>query len=292
MMTEQTSKNYTIEAATTVGKVALGVADLAKMVDFYTDVMGLDVLSQDGQTAELGIDNQAIVRLESRPDGQQYPNATGLYHLAILLPTRADLGQWLRHFVQATSRMIDGASDHLVSEALYQRDPEGNGLEIYRDRPRDEWEYEENGRVIMGGLALDLPALVADGQQTPFHKMPSGTTLGHVHLQVSNIDQTVWFYSELMGLGYMTGYGDSAAFMSAGGYHHHLGANTWHSLAASPPPDDALGLLYYTLLLPDVASREALVNRLQIHNIATSTLNGDPLVRDPSGNAVVLTVAA
>lgn len=290
-MSEQRIKPYIIDPAVTVGKVALGVADLDKMVGFYEQVMGLQVLARDEQTAELGLDNQAIVCLESRPNGRQYPNATGLYHLAILLPSRADLGQWLRHFVQFTSRMIDGASDHLVSQALYQRDPEGNGLEIYWDHPRDEWAYEENGRVIMDNLSLDLPALVAAAPEEAFNHMPSGTTLGHVHLQVSDIDETVWFYTELLGLGYMTGYGDSAAFMSAGGYHHHLGANTWHSLGASAPPEDALGLLYYTLLLPNTAVRDTLVNRLQTHNIPISSLDGEPLVRDPSGNAVVLGVA-
>lgn len=289
--TKQAKTTYVIDPATTVGKVALGVANLDKMARFYEQVMGLDVLEHDTESAELGVDNKAILHLESRPNGKQHPNATGLYHLAILLPTRADLGQWLRHFVQSTSRMIDGASDHLVSEALYQRDPEGNGLEIYRDRPRDEWTYEEDGRVVMGGLALDLPALAADGHKEPFTKMPVDTTLGHVHLQVSDIAQTVWFYTQMLGLDYMTGYGDSAAFMSAGGYHHHLGANTWHSNGAASPPEGSLGLLYYTIVLPDTAVRDTLLTHLQTQNIPISFLNGDPLVRDPSGNSVVLAVA-
>jgi catechol 2,3-dioxygenase len=289
--TKEVMTSYTIDPATTVGKVALAVANLDKMIRFYEQVMGLDVLEHDANSAELGVDSESILRLESRPNGQQHPNATGLYHLAILLPTRADLGQWLRHFVESTGRMIDGASDHLVSEALYQRDTEGNGLEIYRDRSRAEWNYEDDGRVVMGGLALDLPALVADGHKEPFTKMPSGTTLGHVHLQVSSIEQTVQFYTEVLGLGYMTGYGDSAAFMSAGGYHHHLGANTWHSQGALPPPEGSLGLLYYTIVLPDTAVRDTLLTCLETHNIATESQNGDPLVRDPSGNSVLLIVA-
>jgi catechol 2,3-dioxygenase len=289
-ITKQVTTSYTIDPATTVGKVALSVANLDQMVRFYEQVMGLDLLEQSAESVELGVDNRPIVRLESRPNGRQYPKATGLYHLAILLPTRADLGQWLRHFVQSTSRMIDGASDHLVSEALYQRDPEGNGLEIYRDRPRDEWKYEEDGRIVMGGLALDLPALVADGHNEAFSKMPGGTTLGHVHLQVSDIPQTLWFYHELLGLENMISF-DTAAFMAAGGYHHHLGANTWHSLGAAPPPENSLGLLYYTLILPDTAVRDTLLARLEAHGVPVSLHNGETLVRDPSGNAVVLTTS-
>jgi catechol 2,3-dioxygenase len=288
--TKQVMTTYTIDPATTVGKVVLGVANLDKMVRFYEQVMGLDLLEHGPDSAELGVDNKPIVRLESRPNGQQYPNATGLYHLAILLPTRADLGQWLRHFVQSQGRMIDGASDHLVSEALYQRDPEGNGLEIYRDRPRDKWNYQEDGRIVMGGLALDLPALAADGHQEPFSKMPSGTTLGHVHLQVSDVPQTLWFYNEVLGFENMISF-DTAAFMAAGGYHHHLGANIWHSKGAAPPPEGSLGLLYYTIVLPDTAVRQTLLTRLEAHNIPVESINGDPLVRDPSGNAVVLAVA-
>lgn len=280
---------FTIDPATTVGWVTLGVADLEMMTRYYEQVIGLTLLRGDETSSELGVDGQPIVRLEARPHGRRYPNAPGLYHLAILVPTRADLGQWLRHYISTQNRMIDGAGDHFVSEALYLSDPEGNGLEIYRDRPRDTWEFR-NGELVMGTAAVDLPAVVAAAHDAPFTGMPSGTTLGHVHLQVRDVAEAVRFYGDVLGFDYMVGFA-SAGFMSAGGYHHHLGMNTWHSRRADPAPAGSLGLINYSIVLPTQAARDALLAHLNRLNIPLEQVGDDPVVRDPSGSAVILTVS-
>jgi len=278
-----------LDPATTMGKVTLGVADLAMMSDYYQQVIGLTVLERTSQVVELGVAETPLVRLEARPGGKPYPGATGLYHLALLLPTRQDLGLWLKHFVTTQNRMIDGAGDHLVSEALYLSDPEGNGIEIYRDRPRDTWEYDENG-IKMATLAVDLPALVADAPNTPFTGMPGGTTMGHVHLQVDDVGKALEFYCDVVGFDLMAAM-SSAGFISAGGYHHHLGMNTWHSRGAAPPPAGSLGLISYQVVLPTEAAREAVLSHLDRQGHRLEQTPAGPLVRDPAGNGLVFVVA-
>lgn len=286
-----TTTKFSIDPKTTVGQVTVGVADLDMMTAYYQNLIGLDVIERDGKTAVLGKDNAPIVNLEARPNGKQYKEATGLYHLAILVPTRPDLGQWLRHYVQKTGQMIDGAGDHFVSEALYLSDPEGNGLEIYWDRPRDQWDYEPNGQVRMGTAAVDLPSLVEGANPAPFSGMVSGTTLGHVHLQVHNISQATAFYANLIGLDFMVGM-PTATFLSAGGYHHHIGGNVWHSNNASPPPAGSLGLINYSFVLPSDESRTAVLNHLDNQNIAVEKFGDDFIVQDPSGNHLILDISS
>ena len=279
---------FTLDPATTVGPVTLAVSDLDRLVRFYQEVVGLTVLSRDGQTAALGVDDRLLVKLEARPGGKRYPQATGLYHLALLLPSRQDLAHWLKHFVTTQCRMIDGAADHLVSEALYLSDPEGNGLEIYWDRPRDAWEYEGD-RLKMAALALDLPALVTLAPATAWTGLPPETRLGHVHLQVNDVAEAVWFYRDVLGFSYNT-WIPGAGFLGAGGYHHHIGVNTWHSEQAAPPPPGSLGLVNYTLTLPAEAVRETLLSRLDRLDYPVERSNAGPLVRDTAGNAVLLAV--
>jgi catechol 2,3-dioxygenase len=278
-----------LDPATTVGQVTLAVADLEMMAAYYQQVIGLRLLERTSQTIELGVGETPLVRLEARPGGKRYPTATGLFHLALLLPSRQDLGLWLKHFVTSQNRMIDGAGDHLVSEALYLSDPEGNGLEIYRDRPRDTWEYDNNG-VKMATLAVDLPALVADAADTPFTGMPAGTTMGHVHLQVDDVTKALGFYRDILGFDLMAAM-PSAGFISAGGYHHHIGMNTWHSRGAAPPPAGSLGLVSYQVVLPTAAAREALLSHLDSQNYSLEQTQAGPLGRDPAGNGLVFAVA-
>lgn len=279
----------TLDPATTVGTVTLGVADLEMMARYYQQVIGLTPLERTAQTVALGMDGHALVRLEARPGGKRIPGAPGLYHLALLLPTRQDLGHWLKHFVTVQNRMIDGASDHLVSEALYLSDPEGNGIEIYRDRPRDTWEYSAN-RIKMATLPLDLPALVAEAPDAPFTGMPTGMRMGHVHLQVDDVAKALRFYCHGVGFDLMMEM-PSAGFVSAGKYHHHLGMNVWHSKGAAPSPAGSLGLIQYEIVLPTEAARDAVLSRLDNRHYGTEQTAAGPLVRDPAGNGVVFVVA-
>jgi len=214
---------------------------------------------------------------------------TGLYHFAILLPARADLGRWLRHYL-TTSFPPPGQGDHIVSEALYLRDPDGHGIEIYADRPREGWQ-RENGRVRMGGGPVDVRGLMAEGDATgkPWTGMPPGTHLGHMHLQVGDIAQSEAFYCGILGFD-VTASMPSALFVSAGGYHHHLGMNTWHSAGAQSAQADTAQLRAFTVELPSEAARSAVVERISAAGLSTRQ-QGDALaVEDPWHNTVLLRV--
>ena len=222
--------------------------------------------------------------LVEEPGAQPSVGHTGLFHFALLLPDRVSLARWLAH--AARNRIqLTGASDHWVSEALYLRDPDRHGIEIYADRPRELWE----GKVARGmtTLPLDVDGLLGeleDPAKEPFDGLPSGTTMGHVHLQVASIPEAVEFYRDVLGFELMTELRDQAAFFAAGGYHHHLGANTWESRGASPPPPGTAALRHATIVLPDAAERDGVLARAG----DVDELDGEPLVRDPSQNALVL----
>ncbi len=183
------------------------------------------------------------------------PRQTGLYHFAILVPTRRDLAVALVRLAQG-GWQLDGASDHLVSEALYLSDPDGNGIEIYRDRPRAEWRRGPDGQLSMATLPLDLDDLLGELQTAPVDpvgdaQMPDGTRIGHVHLQVAELEQTEAFYAGVLGFDVMVRGYPGALFVAAGGYHHHVGLNTWHSRGGSTPPSGGIGLRAYELKLGD-----------------------------------------
>jgi catechol 2,3-dioxygenase len=280
------NKQFKIDGNTQIGAVTLAVSDLAKMTAYYEQVIGLTILEQGNTAATLGAGDRALVRLDSRPNGKRFPRATGLFHLALLVPSRGHLGQWLRHFITTQGRMIDGAGDHLVSEALYLSDPEGNGIEIYQDRPRDTWELDESGVPKMATLAVDLPAVIAAAPDEPFTKMSPDTIMGHIHLQVGDIPSTLKFYSDLLGFDSMTDY-PGAGFFGAGGYHHHIGSNTWNSRGASAPPAGSLGLVAYEIVLPTSEARQTVLARLGGANVA---VDGMGFMRDNAGIQLQLTV--
>lgn len=274
---------------TTVGRVRLRVADIDDLAAFYERVIGLRALERDGELARLGPEGGApLIELVSDPDAPPAPGfSTGLFHLAILVPDRAELARSLQRAASAGWRLT-GASDHLVSEALYLRDPEGNGIEIYRDRPRDQWGHD-GGEIRMATLPLDLQDLLGelDPAAAPGNGAAASTTMGHVHLQVSDIPAAEGFYSDGLGLDVVVRSYPGALFLSAGGYHHHIGVNTWQSEGAPPPPEGALGLDRYELVLPDEPAVEAAAEALGEH--------GDPervdegvLATDPSRNRVLL----
>jgi catechol 2,3-dioxygenase len=278
-------------AAPVVGPVALRVADLGRAVGFYRDALGLAVHRQDGAAAALGAGGRDLVLLEESPGASRPRRATGLYHLAILLPTRRDLARALRHL--AESRVpFQGFADHRVSEAIYLADPEGNGIEVYRDRPRAEWIYD-GGRLRMATDPLDVDGLMGElaGADEPWAGLPAGTRMGHVHLRVSDVAAAEAFYRDLLGLDVTTRYGSGASFLSKEGYHHHLGLNTWESAGAPPPPEGALGLKSFLLHLP-AAELRRIRAALEERGIAGEETRDGMLLRDPAGNAVEIAEAA
>jgi catechol 2,3-dioxygenase len=280
-----------IDPATAVGWTALTVADLERSLRFYTEVLGFQRLGGGADSAVLGAGAVPLLALVEQPGARPKPQrATGLYHFAILVPTRADLGRSLRHLAEA-GWGLDGVADHLVSEALYLHDPDGNGIEIYRDRPRAEWRYQ-NGQVAMASDPLDLNALVAEGDhdERPWTGLPAGTTIGHMHLQVSDIAQARAFYHELLGFDIVALW-PGALFVSAGGYHHHLGLNTWASRNGPQPPDGSAGLRGYAVTLPTAEAIAPVVERLRVAGIAVEELPQGAVFADPWNNRIILTVA-
>ena len=274
---------------TAIGRVRLRVADIDDLAAFYERVIGLRAVERDGEVARLGPEGgEPLIELVSAPDGPPAPSfSTGLFHLAILVPDRAELARSLQRAASAGWRLT-GASDHLVSEALYLRDPEGNGIEIYRDRPRDQWGHD-GGELRMATLPLDLQDVLGelDAAEGPANGVPADTTMGHVHLQVADIPAVEGFYNGALGLDVMVRSYPGALFLAAGGYHHHLGLNTWQSEGAPPPPEGALGLDRYEIVLPDEAgvdtAAEALGERGDPERVAEGVL-----ATDPSGNRVLL----
>lgn len=277
------------DAPITIGTVALTVANLDASLSFYEERLGLRLHERQGKNvAVLGVGEADLLRLEERRGARKALRATGLYHFALLLPTRVDLALALRHFAQSET-VLSGMADHAVSEAIYLSDPDGHGIEIYRDRPRQEWQYP-NGQLKLTTEPFDVAGVFDEllGMEQAWAGLPPGTTMGHIHLHVAHIAPVETFYRDVIGLDLVTRYGDSATFMSSGGYHHHLGANTWNGVGASPPPVDALGLQWFTLqvqpsLLPEI------MMRLETAVIPTTPHDNGWLLHDPSGNPILLT---
>lgn len=230
---------------TTIGTVRLNVADLELMLRFYENIIGLRVLDHAAASATLGVGETPLLELAHTPERKRYQGTTGLYHFAILVPTRRDLALSFRHLLQQQVR-LQGASDHMVSEAVYLADPEGNGIEIYRDRPRADWY--RNGQFQMSTLPMDAEGVLNElyRDPSPWQGLPAGTVMGHIHLHVADVREAATWYQERLGMEMMLDVG-SAAFLSYDGYHHHIGINNWGVRSAAP--DDALGLEDFDLHL-------------------------------------------
>ncbi len=279
-----------IDPATALGPVRLTVSDLDRSRAFYERAIGLRATELDDGTIGLGAAGRPAL-VELRGEGSApglNRRAPGLYHLAILLPTRLDLAFALARLVQA-QWPLDGASDHLVSEALYLSDPDGNGIEIYRDRPRADWRYDR-GQLQMSTLPLDLNDIIGQlrGATELQAKVPPDTGIGHVHLQVSNLSDAEAFYHGVLGFDVVVRGYPGALFVSAGGYHHHIGLNTWHSAGTDPAPAGSVGLRSFTIELPDERQLSAVLGRLDAAGITNAHGPNGVLVRDPFANAVVL----
>lgn len=279
-----------ISAGTTMGPVELTVSDLGRSLDYHRETVGLRLLDQSDGRAVLGAGGRELLVLLESPGASPGAGYTGLYHLALLLPERTDLARWLAHAGRDRVSLV-GLSDHFVSEALYLSDPDGHGIEIYWDRPREVWEGQVASRMTT--LPLDVNSLLgelSDPASEPFDGLPDGTVMGHVHLKVADTASTVAFYRDVLGFALMAEFASSAAFLSAGGYHHHLGANIWESAGAAPPPPGTAALRHFTVVLPDEAELDRVLGRVagSGHPPVDKT---PPVVHDPSGNALVLTVA-
>ncbi|GLK70545.1 VOC family protein [Ancylobacter dichloromethanicus] len=273
-----------LPAGLRLGAVRLRVRDAARAAAFYTGTVGLTLLGtgEDG-SLRLGIGEDTLVELVGAPAAGPRPHGTtGLFHVAILVPDRPSLAVVLRRLVAKGVRL--GASDHLVSEALYLDDPDGNGIEIYRDRPAGEWRWD-GATVEMATQPLDLRNLLAECPEgVPLDApMPDGTRIGHVHLQVGDLAAARRFYVDHLGFAVTTDRYPGALFVSAGGYHHHLGLNIWQSRHGGPPPANSVGLIDFDVLLPDAASVEAARARLAAAGEVVAPSAGGFAVSDPWG---------
>jgi catechol 2,3-dioxygenase len=277
--------DFVMDPKMTMGPVALRVRDVEFAIKFYTEDLGLRILRQQGNISELAPINssQILVTLVDDPDAKPPPhNSAGLYHFAILLPNRTELAK--AYLALGNSGLaFDGYADHLVSEALYLADPDGNGIEIYADKPRNEWRVDADGTPQMGTYPLDIDSLLLETKENAIDELNAideGAAIGHVHLKVTEIRRSTDFYHYQLGLDLMN-YWDSAAFLSAGGYHHHIGINSWESSLGSTVEEGMVGLEYFTIRVPGTLIAE-LCSRLGI------TIQNEPIVHDPDGIKIMI----
>ena len=288
------SQQELIHPAAHIGMVSLTVADLARSLQFYNGVLGLHGDAAQGGRVRLAAADGAplldLVEVRGAPPKPQ--RATGLYHFALLLPDRADLARWLRH-VTAVNWPLQGWADHGVSEAIYLADPDGNGIEVYRDRPRQEWPVR-NGQLQMVSDPLDARGLraLANGETSPWRSMPANTTMGHIHLHVADIDAARLFYCDVLGFDLVQRYGASALFVSAGGYHHHVGLNTWAGQGAPPAPAGSAGLRHYEIVVPGGDALNAVAERLARAGAGFDRSEGAVMLTDPSQNPIRFSVGS
>ncbi len=280
----------TIHPAADVGTVTLKVADLSRSLNFYTQAIGLQILQQDAVGATLGAGDRPILTIQEMPGARPLArNTTGLYHAAILFPDRRSLS--LKIAQLARMNYSFGYADHLVSEAFYLDDPDANGLELYWDRPRSDWGWT-SGTVKMASDPIDFDSFFAEIKEGDAAldnpAAPAGTKLGHMHLRVGDIAEAEKFYHGALGFD-VTARWNGALFVSAGGYHHHLGMNTWESRNANPPVEPSAGLREFSIVLPDQAELDRLTRRIEAVSIAVERGAHSAVVLDPWRNRVKLT---
>jgi len=269
-----------------IGSVGLKARDLSRLADYYQQAIGLQLIDRDAKTARLGAGGVTLLELEAAPNATpDDPRTAGLYHTAFLQPTRADLGRWLVH--AARNRVaLTGASDHLVSEAIYLDDPEGNGIEVYRDRLPEEWRWNGD-RIQMATDRLNLDNLAGEAGNTSYAGAPDGLRIGHIHLRVGDLTATQQFYCDTIGLDPTAGR-NGALFMSSGRYHHHIGSNTWHSAGAGKRDDERAGLSWFAIQAASSAELEGALARLKNASVALESSSDGTEVRDPFGTRVRL----
>ena len=281
-------KGYRLPESTHLGRVRLQVADLDRSLLFYESVLGMRVLKRTADSVSLGPngEDREIVHLHQLSSAKPVPRRglLGLYHFAILLPDRASLGRFVAHL--AETGVYAGMSDHFVSEAVYLTDPDGLGIEVYADRPRDAWRYDER-QLQMATNHLDVDDLVRSARGEPWTGMPPGTVLGHVHLYVDDIDKAEAFYHDALGFDKVVWSYPGALFMSAGGYHHHLGTNTW-AKGAAPATDADARLLEWEIIVPTQKNADEAAKNVVTAGYEARPQNGEWTLTDPWGTSLRL----
>lgn len=285
-MNDDARRPFRLPDATSIGQVRLRVRDLARALAFYADVLGLEARPDRNGDAALGAPaGETVLRLVEDPAARYRPQGTlGLYHVAVLLPDRASLAAALARVLDA-HHPLQGFADHAVSEAIYLADPDGNGLELYADRPREAWR-RSGASIYMTTQPLDVRGLLTLRGEADAVVMPATTRIGHVHLQVSDLEAAESFYCGALGFDVVNRVFPGALFLSAGGYHHHLGLNTWGRPAAPPP--DVAGLIDFELRVPDAAARRQLGDRLASRRTGEAPAGNGLRALDPDGNAIVI----
>ncbi len=278
-----------IHAAAYINTVTLKVADFKRSLAFYTQTIGLELLKREDNTATLGAGARPALILEEVPGAQPQPShTTGLYHAAILFPDRRSLARKIAQLIEL--RIAPGYADHRVSEAFYLSDPDGNGLELYRDRPPSEWTWT-GGQVRMASDPIDFEEFFSEVKDEDVAAasavVPASTRLGHIHLRVADIPEAEKFYHGVLGFD-ITARWQGALFVSAGGYHHHIGLNTWQSRGGKPPLEPSAGLGEFSISLPDQAELERLVNQLRAAGVAVAHEGNSALAADPFQNHIRL----
>lgn len=292
---------FSIHPNTRVAAVSLNVASLENQLEFYQQVMGFKLKWREGNQARLGSDGADLLHLVEQPDLKRYGRVTGLYHFAVLFPDRRELARAMgRLFVL---KYPNYPTDHIMTKTTYLDDPEGNGIELYTESPEDGTWSLANGEYITrradGSLSdgrepLDVKALLSHLKEDDRldEAIAPQTRMGHIHLHVRNIQEAVDFYHGVIGFDVMgIAKAFRMAFVSAGGYHHHIGMNTWQGEGAPPPPADALGLRHFTVELPDQSALNEVIARVEKAGLPANQTEDGLLLYDPSQNGVILTVA-
>ncbi|WP_413302748.1 VOC family protein [Bacillus sp. 1P10SD] len=275
---------------TFVGHVKIKVEELERSLQFYKEILGFNILEQTASTAKLTTDGKTSILSLEQPEGvvPKQGKTTGLYHFAILLPDQSDLANIVIHLVDKGIRF--GSSDHLVSEALYLHDPDGNEIEIYRDRTPSEWKWNGN-EVEMAVDPLDFENLLKHATpDKPWQRMPKETVMGHIHLHVSELIKTEEFYVKGLGMDVVNRFGRQALFLSYGKYHHHVGVNTWNGVGAPAPAKNSVGLDSFTLIFDNEETRKQTVAKLQQIGAEVIEENNQFITFDPSGIAIKLAI--
>jgi catechol 2,3-dioxygenase len=275
-----------LPAETRIGAVALTVSNLKRSLRFYQNTIGLKVRRQEGNRAVLGVEDAEFLTLIEDPDARPVEYEKGLYHFAIVVPTRLALAQALMYYAQ-TRTAVQGLSEHYVSESVYLGDPDEHGVEIYRDRPREEWEYPD-GELKIGTVTLNTDAILheLDSTRPGWRGLPAGTRMGHIHIHALHVPTSETFYTDVLGFDIVTRFRSFISMLSAGGYHHHIAC----AMGSGFPSPDALGLQWYTIQLPNAEERDKVIERVRDRGIDIEERPEGLFFRDPSHIGILLTV--